>query len=77
MHGSNNLFGHQVSLGDMALMPFIRQFANVDIIRFNDVFVNLSNWLEQLVQLDIFNNMMKKFDIWEDGGEKNNIIFDK
>jgi glutathione S-transferase len=77
LHGSNNLFGHQVSLGDMALMPFIRQFANVDIIRFNDVFVNLSNWLEQLVQLDIFNNMMKKFDTWEDGGEKNNIIFDK
>jgi hypothetical protein len=36
----------------------------------------LSKWLEKLVQLDIFNNMMKKFDIWENGNEPNNIIFD-
>ena len=73
---SDNLFGSQISLGDIALLPFIRQFANVDINRFNEIFVNLSNWLEQLVQLDIFNNMMKKFDIWENGNEPNNIIFD-
>ena len=73
---SDNLFGSQISLGDIALLPFIRQFANVDINRFNEIFVNLSKWLEKLVQLDIFNNMMKKFDIWENGNEPNNIIFD-
>ncbi|MDG1847702.1 MAG: glutathione S-transferase C-terminal domain-containing protein, partial [Candidatus Marinimicrobia bacterium] len=73
---SDNLFGNQISLGDIALLPFIRQFANVDINRFNEIFINLSKWLEQLVQLDIFNNMMKKFDIWENGNEPNNIIFD-
>jgi glutathione S-transferase len=73
---SDNLFGNQISLGDIALLPFIRQFANVDINRFNEIFVNLSKWLEKLVQLDIFNNMMKKFDIWENGNEPNNIIFD-
>ena len=74
---SDNLFGNQISLGDIALLPFVRQFANVDINRFNEIFVNLSNWLEQLVQLDIFNNMMKKFDIWENGNAPNNIIFDE
>ena len=74
---SDNLFGNQISLGDIALLPFIRQFANVDINRFNEIFVNLSKWLEQLVQLDIFNNMMKKFDIWENGNEPNNIIFNE
>ena len=58
-------------------MPFIRQFAYVDINRFNEIFVNLSNWLEQLVQLDIFNSMMKKFDVWENGNGPNNIIFDE
>ena len=73
----DNLFGNQISLGDIALLPFVRQFANVDINRFNEIFVNLSNWLEQLVQLDIFNNMMKKFDIWENGNGPNNIIFDE
>ena len=74
---SDNLFGNQISLGDIALLPFIRQFANVDINRFNEIFVNLSKWLEQLVQLDIFNNMMKKFDVWENRNEPNNIIFDE
>ena len=73
---SDYLFGNQISLGDIALLPFIRQFANVDINRFNGIFVNLSKWLEKLVQLDIFNNMMKKFDDWENGNEPNNIIFD-
>ena len=72
----DNLFGNQISLGDIALLPFVRQFANVDINRFNGIFVNLSKWLEKLVQLDIFNNMMKKFDDWENGNEPNNIIFD-
>ena len=72
---SDNLFGNQISLGDIALLPFIRQFANVDINRFNEIFVNLSKWLEQLVQLDIFNNMMKKFDVWDNRNEPNNIIF--
>lgn len=74
---SDNLFGNQISLGDIALLPFIRQFANVDINRFNEIFVNLSKWLEQLVQLDIFNNMMKKFDTWENGNGPNNIIFNE
>ena len=73
---SDYLFDNQISLGDIALLPFIRQFANVDINRFNGIFVNLSKWLEKLVQLDIFNNMMKKFDVWENGNEPNNIIFD-
>ena len=74
---SDNLFGNQISLGDIALLPFIRQFANVDINRFNEIFVNLSKWLEQLVQLDIFINMMKKFDTWEEGNVPNNIIFNE
>ena len=74
---SDNLFGNQISLGDIALLPFIRQFANVDINRFNEIFINLSKWLEQLVQLDIFNNMMKKFDTWENGNGPNNIIFNE
>ena len=43
----------------------------------NEIFVNLSKWLEQLVQLDIFINMMKKFDTWEEGNVPNNIIFNE
>ena len=77
LEGSKNLFGNEITLGDMALLPFVRQFANVDIKRFKSVFVNMSNWLERLVQLDIFNNMMKKFDVWENGKEGNIIIFNK
>ena len=59
----------------MALLPFIRQFAYVDVNWFNQRFINLSDWMEDLIQSVIFQSMMKKFEIWNSLGEGEEVIF--
>jgi len=70
------LFCQKISLGDMALLPFIRQFANVDIIWFNERFINLSKWMGELIKSEIFQSMMKKYEIWDPSSKGQDIIFD-
>ena len=72
----NFLFSQKISLGDMALLPFIRQFANVDIIWFNGRFVNLSKWMGELIESEVFQSMMKKYEIWNPSSKGQDIIFD-
>ncbi len=61
LQNSQFLFGNSLSLGDMAIVPFIRQFANVDISWFNKKYINLSDWLGRLIKTKIFLSMMKKY----------------
>ena len=70
------LFCQKISLGDMAILPFIRQFANVDIIWFNESFTNLSKWMDELIESEIFQSMMKKYEIWNPSSKGQDIIFD-
>ena len=44
-------FGATISLADIAVMPFIRQFSNVDIGFFNNRFTFLSKWKQSLISL--------------------------
>ena len=69
------LFSQNITLGDMALLPFIRQFAYVDVNWFNQRFINLSDWMEDLIQSVIFQSMMKKFEIWNPLGKGEEVIF--
>ena len=69
------LFDNNLSLGDMAILPFIRQFANVDIAWFNKRFVNLSDWLERLIESKLFISMMKKYNVWNSLNKGEDIIF--
>ncbi len=69
------LFSQNITLGDMALLPFIRQFAYVDITWFNQRFIYLSKWMEDLIQSVIFQSMMKKFKIWNQLDKGEDIIF--
>jgi len=62
---NNFLFGKNISLGDMALLPFIRQCAHVDLDWFNDHFPFLSKWMEEFKTSDLFLSIMKKYDVWE------------
>ena len=64
---STFLLGNNVSLGDLALMPFIRQAAHVDLHWFNGKFIELSNWLEKFKTSKLFSSVMNKYDIWEEG----------
>ena len=63
------LIGKKLSLVDVALMPFIRQAAHVDIGWFDQNFPALSEWLEKLKVSPLFLSIMKKYDIWDDSGE--------
>ena len=68
-------FGATLSLADIAVMPFIRQFSNVDIGYFNNRFSFLSKWKQSLISLEIFSMMMNKFEVWEEDKKGESILF--
>ena len=68
-------FGAKISLADVAIMPFIRQFSNVDIVFFNNRFTILSKWKQSLISLEIFSKMMNKFEVWEEDKKGESILF--
>ena len=55
------LLSDKVSFADIAIMPFIRQFANVDIRYFSSLkFVGVQRWLLQLINSELFIKAMIK-----------------
>jgi len=66
--GSQFLNGPALSVTDIAIFPFIRQFANVDLTWWaSHPYPNVSQWLEQLISSELFNRVMKKYSQWRDG----------
>ena len=59
------ILGDNLQLIDIAIFPFIRQFAKVDIIWFNKRFNNLYNWFVNIENSELFKIIMKKYDFWE------------
>ena len=64
---SSYLCGDKITLADMALFPFIRQGAHVDLAWFQGEFLNLSNWLNSFKDSELFLSIMKKYDVWKTG----------
>ncbi|WP_020166748.1 MULTISPECIES: glutathione S-transferase [Methylotenera] len=55
------LFKDTASLADMAIFPFVRQFAAVDLTWFESSnYPKLQNWLNTLVNSELFERVMKK-----------------
>jgi glutathione S-transferase len=54
------LFKDQPSLADFAIFPFIRQFTMPDKVYFADNFPKTANWLDVMVNKDIFKDVMPK-----------------
>ncbi len=61
------LCGDKVTLADMALFPFIRQGAYVDLNWFNAQFPKLSTWLKIFNESELFETIMKKYTVWKSG----------
>jgi|688.fasta_scaffold22095_7 glutathione S-transferase len=60
------LFGDQLSYADLALMPFVRQFAKVDPEWFcNSPYKQLNNWLNKIEQSDLFETVIRKYEPWK------------
>ena len=58
--------GDQISLVDIALMPFVRQGAHVDLNWFSENFPSLFKWLENLKAHSLFLSIMTKFETWDE-----------
>ena len=62
------LTGDELSLADIALMPFIRQFAHVDKVWFESAeYPKLGGWLNYLMNEPFFKAVMKNRPVWELG----------
>jgi len=67
------LFSGNLTFADIAIAPFIRQFANTDIEWFNETsFHHLQVWLTDFCDSPYFTSIMMKYSPWKDD---NNIIF--
>lgn len=66
--GGQYLFGTEISLADIAIFPFIRQFAHVDKDWFATAnYPALRQWLRQQMEADYFKAIMKNRPKWEAG----------
>ena len=66
LNRTSHLVREPVSLVDIAIFPFVRQFAMVDIDWFNGApYPALRNWLNEMLGSARFSNVMGKNRIWE------------
>jgi len=62
--------GHEPSLADYAILPFIRQFARVDRKWYlQSSYPKLQQWLNAHLQSSLFSKIMKKYPLWLDQQE--------
>ena len=62
------LFGPAASLADMAIAPFVRQFAQTDPLWFEQQdWPALQTWLNRIVSSALFESVMHKYPAWESG----------
>lgn len=65
---SDFLFGNRAALADMAIAPFIRQFAHTDMAWFQaQPWPRLMQWLQGWMQGELFGRVMQKYPPWREG----------
>lgn len=65
------LMGSRRTLADMAILPFVRQFANTDRNWFDaQDLAPLTVWLDNFLSSDRFRATMKKYPPWQDGQDQ-------
>lgn len=68
------LFADRITLADMIVLPFIRQFAQVDKDWFTQTaYRHLQGWLDKLVNSELFSQVMHKYPVWLPGSKR--VIF--
>jgi glutathione S-transferase len=61
------LFGESFNLADIAILPFIRQFAHIDFDWFlSQPWPKTEKWLENFKTSEMFSLVMKKYPKWEE-----------
>ena len=60
------LLGNEICMADIAIFPFIRQFAFVDKDWFDQAdYPSLQRWLNEFLESALFAQVMKKYSIWQ------------
>ena len=60
------LFSTEISLADIAIFPFVRQFAHVNKKWFEQsAYPKLIRWLNELLESELFASIMEKFKPWQ------------
>ena len=68
LSGHDWLYGDQPRLADMAILPFVRQFAHVDLAWFNaQKWPHVIRWLEAFKASGRFTAIMAKYPQWQAG----------
>ena len=68
--GNSWLFDDRLTISDVAIMPFIRQFAAVDPQWFAQCeYVGVRRWLNQQIESNLFKSVMHKYAFWQSGDE--------
>jgi len=63
--GGPYLLGQKQSLADIAIFPFMRQFANVEPEWWNSApYPNTRGWLTRHIESDMFKSIMTKYPLW-------------
>lgn len=66
-----------ISVLDIAIFPFIRQFSFVDKPQFERLnFPKIQAWLEYCLNADLFTSVMEKYTMWVEG-ESTKVIFNQ
>ncbi len=64
---SQYILGDRMTYVDIAIFPFVRQFAMVDLQRFATLpLSSTQKWLERHLQSDLFQSVMHKYPSWHD-----------
>jgi len=70
LNASRFLLGERLSIADIGVFPFIRQFAFVDKAWFDQApYPQLQRWLAVLLDSNLFAGVMKKYPAWRPGQE--------
>ncbi|MAJ44263.1 MAG: glutathione S-transferase [Candidatus Marinimicrobia bacterium] len=69
------LINNSIQVTDIAIFPFIRQFANVNIEYFSITYPNINRWLQNLINSNLFKSVMKKYSQWKISDTANIVIF--
>jgi glutathione S-transferase len=78
LEGSEFMMGDKLSLADLAILPFVRQFANVDKKWFRETeYPCLTKWLANRLQDLLFLKAMQKYPLWLDSNEEFLFFWDR
>ncbi|MCJ8311520.1 MAG: glutathione S-transferase N-terminal domain-containing protein [Saccharospirillaceae bacterium] len=70
---TNYLFSNEITLADIAIFPFIRQYAYVDIKWFEkSEFKAINLWLKKLINSELFETIMQKYPLFK---QSNKTVF--